>query len=81
MPSPQTKLNEVYDMTTRDNFQIEANELMVELNDATSAMMGMVTSHQTTGAVWDAAARRQSRSFGRWSSFLKQSDRYGQMLV
>lgn len=67
-------------MTMRDDFKIQASALMLELNDATSAMMGMVGCHHTTGPVWEAASIRQSRSFGRWNAFLKQSDMYGQAL-
>lgn len=53
---------------------------MLELNDATCAMMGMVGSHQTTGPLWEAAAMRQSRSFGRWTAFLRESDIYSHAL-
>ena len=67
-------------MTMRDDFKNQASVLMLELNDATSAMMGMVGSHHTTGPVWVAAAARQSRSFGRLNSFLRQSEIYGQAL-
>jgi hypothetical protein len=67
-------------MTHRNDFQTQANVLMVELDDSTSAMMGMVFSHQTTGPVWDAASRRQSTSFGRWAAFLKRSDHFGLVL-
>ncbi|HEX8593959.1 MAG TPA: hypothetical protein VF682_11890 [Pseudomonas sp.] len=67
-------------MTHRNDFQSQANVLMVELDDSTSAMMGMVFCHQTTGPLWDAAAKRQSASFGRWAAFLKRSDHFGQVL-
>lgn len=69
-----------YPMTLRDDSLNQASALMLELNDATSAMMGMVGSHHTTGPVWEAAAIRQSRSFGRWNAFLRQSDIYSQAL-
>ena len=67
-------------MTLREESRNQASALMLELNDATSAMMGMVGAHQTTGPVWAAAALRQSRSFGRWNTFLRQSDIYSQAL-
>lgn len=67
-------------MTLRDDSLTQASALMRELNDATSAMMGMVGSHHTTGPVWEAASIRQSRSFGRWNAFLRQSDIYSQAL-
>lgn len=64
-------------MTHINDFQAQANVLMVELDDSTSAMMGLVCSRQTTGPAWDAAARRQRNSYGRWSAFLKKSDHFG----
>lgn len=67
-------------MTMHTNFNAQANALMIELNDATTAMMGMVGTHHTTGALWAAASVRQSRSFGRWSAFIRQSEVYGPAL-
>jgi hypothetical protein len=64
-------------MTLRNDFQSQANALMVELDDSTSVMMGLVCSHQTTGPVWEAASMRQSTSFGRLAAFLKRSDHFG----
>jgi hypothetical protein len=77
---PHARLRKGYLMTMRDDFKDQASVLMLELNDATSAMMGMVGSHHTTGPVWAAAAERQSRSFGRLNSFLRKSEIYGQAL-
>ncbi|MCI8210653.1 hypothetical protein AUC61_14035 [Pseudomonas sp. S25] len=68
-------------MTMHNDFSTQANVLMFELNDATTAMMGMVGAHQTTGPVWVAATARQSLSFGRWSAFIRRSEIYGQALV
>jgi hypothetical protein len=67
-------------MTTHDDFNIQANELMCELNDATSALMGMVGKHHTTGSIWAAAAARQSHSYCKWSVFIQQSSIYGPRL-
>ncbi|WP_095093951.1 hypothetical protein [Pseudomonas sp. Irchel 3A5] len=67
-------------MTMHIDFSAQANVLMFELNDATSAMMGMVGIHQTTGPVWIAATARQSLSFGRWNAFIKKSEMYGHAL-
>lgn len=67
-------------MTLLTDFNVQANELMVELNDATTAMMGMVGMHQTTGPLWTAATLRQGRSFGRWNAFIRQSEIYGRAL-
>ncbi|PHN28862.1 hypothetical protein ALP94_03598 [Pseudomonas savastanoi pv. glycinea] len=67
-------------MTMHIDFSTQANVLMFELNDATTAMMGMVGTHQTTGPVWVAATARQSLSFGRWSAFIKKSEMYGHAL-
>ncbi|MGV6393295.1 hypothetical protein ACTUVN_001191 [Pseudomonas caspiana] len=67
-------------MTLREDSRNQASALMLELNDATCAMMGMVGSHQTTGPLWEAAAIRQSRSFGRWNAFLRESDIYSHAL-
>jgi hypothetical protein len=64
----------------REESRNQASALMLELNDATCAMMGMVGSHHTTGPIWEAAAIRQSRSFGRWNAFLRESDIYGHAL-
>ena len=67
-------------MTIHNDFSTQANALMIELNDATTAMMGMVCTHQTTGPLWAAASVRQSRSFGRWNAFIRESDAYGRAL-
>lgn len=67
-------------MTTHDDFNIQANALMCELNDATSALMGMVGKHHPTGSIWTAAATRQSRSYCTWSAFIQQSAIYGDSL-
>ncbi len=67
-------------MTTHDDFNIQANALMCELNEATSALMGMVGRHHPTGSIWAAAARRQSRSYCTWSAFIQQSATYGASL-
>lgn len=67
-------------MTLTNDFSAQANELIFELNDATTAMMGMVGMHQTTGPLWAAAIVRQGRSFGRWNAFIRQSEIYGRAL-
>lgn len=67
-------------MTKRNDFSTQANALMVELNDSTTAMMGMVSLHQTTGPLWAAAAVRQSLSFGRWNAFVSQAQESGRAL-
>jgi hypothetical protein len=67
-------------MTIHNDFSTQANALMIELNDATTAMMGMVCTHQTTGPLWAAASVRQTRSFGRWNAFIRQSEVYGRAL-
>lgn len=77
---PVMFVKEGYPMTMREDSRNQASALMLELNDATSAMMGMVGSHQTTGPIWEAAAMRQSRSFGRWNTFLRESDIYSHVL-
>jgi hypothetical protein len=58
----------------------QATELMTELNEATTAMMGMVGTQQMSGPLWVAASVRQVRSFGRWNTFIKQSEMYGRTL-
>lgn len=68
-------------MTAQTDFSVQANDLMIELNDATNAMMGMVGMHQTTGPLWIAAAARQGLSFGRWNAFVRGSDMFGQALI
>jgi bifunctional pyridoxal-dependent enzyme with beta-cystathionase and maltose regulon repressor activities len=67
-------------MTTHDDFNIQANALMYDLNDATSALMGMVGKHNPKGSIWTAAATRQSRSYLKWSTFIQQSAAYGTSL-
>jgi hypothetical protein len=67
-------------MTMHNDFSTQASVLMFELNDATTAMMGMVGAHQTTGPVWLAATVRQSLSFGRWNAFVNRSDVFGPSL-
>lgn len=67
-------------MTFHDDFNIQANELMSELNEATSALMGLVGKHHPTGSIWTAAASRQSRSYCKWSAFIRQSSIYGASL-
>lgn len=67
-------------MTMHNDFSTQASTLMLELNDATTVMMGMVGAHRTTGPLWLAATARQSLSFGRWNAFINRSDVFGPAL-
>lgn len=59
-------------MTTVDDFRIKSQELLVELDAATSEMMRLIGEHQMTGEQWEEAVRRQHEAYERWVEYLNE---------
>lgn len=57
-------------MKTIDDFRIEAHELLLELEAATTGLMMLVSSKCISGPAWDAATIRQHEAYDRWSAFV-----------
>lgn len=57
-------------MTTVDDFRIKSQELLVELDAATSEMMKLIDTHQMNGADWEEAVRRQHEAYEQWVAYL-----------
>lgn len=59
-------------MTTVDDFRIKSQELLVELDAATSEMMSLIGAHQMTGEQWEEAVRRQHEAYEQWVAYLNE---------
>lgn len=59
-------------MTTVDDFRIKSQELLVELDAATSEMMRLIGAHQMTGEQWEETVRRQHEAYERWVEYLNE---------
>jgi len=70
IPTPRTGERE--EMTTVEDFKVRSQELLVELDTATSEMMSLIGAHQMAGSSWDAAVQRQHEAYERWVAYLNE---------
>jgi hypothetical protein len=59
-------------MTSVDEFRLAAYKLLLELDAATTSMMMLVSSRNTSGFEWDEATGRHRDAYEVWNSFLNQ---------
>ncbi|APV42082.1 hypothetical protein PFAS1_23160 [Pseudomonas frederiksbergensis] len=57
-------------MASIDDFRVKSNELLLELDAATMAMMTLVSSKCVSGPDWDVATKRQCDANARWDAFI-----------
>nr|WP_180206317.1 hypothetical protein [Pseudomonas sp. SbOxS1]NYU06544.1 hypothetical protein [Pseudomonas sp. SbOxS1] len=59
-------------MTTTDDFRAHAQELIADLDAATSEMMKLVSEHQLSGPEWERVSQWQHEAFERWTTYLNE---------
>lgn len=59
-------------MTTTDDFRAHAQELIADLDSATSEMMKLVSAHQLSGPEWERVSQWQHEAFERWTTYLNE---------
>ncbi|MDO7899143.1 hypothetical protein [Pseudomonas citrulli] len=58
--------------TTVEDFKVRSQELLVELDTATSEMMSLIGTHQMAGSTWEAAVQRQHEAYEQWVAYLNE---------
>lgn len=61
------------EMQSTDDFRFKSHQLLLELDAATTEMMMLVSSRETTGERWAAATQRHQAAYAAWNSFIDGS--------
>jgi hypothetical protein len=61
------------EMHSTDDFRFKSHQFLLELDAATTEMMMLVSSRETTGERWAQASQRHCAAYAAWNSFINES--------